>query len=89
MTTVETTQHLIWRRIFISSEVFLARNAVIVRILGRYPSGALQFIGIAAFIACAFLFSAGLFFIGSHRRLAIIGWCIAVAALFLSRSVSD
>ncbi len=89
MATVEPTQHLIWRRIFISSEVFLARNAVIVRILGRYPSGALQFIGIAAFIAWAFLFYAGLFFIGSHRRLAIVGWCIAVAALLLAGSVSN
>ena len=89
MATVETTQHLIWRRILIYSEVFLACYAVGVRIAGRYPSGVFQVIGIAAFIAWAFLFYAGLFFLGSHRRLAIIGWCIAVAALLLAGSVSN
>ena len=84
---VETTQHLVWRRILLSSQVFLGCYAVLVRIIGRYPSGPLYFIGIAAFIAWAFLFFAGPFFISSHRRLAIIGWCIAVVSLLLTGSV--
>lgn len=88
MDTLDTSQHLIWRRILISSEVFLALYAVIVRIVGRHPSGPLQVIGIAAFIAWAFLFYASPFLISMHRRLAIIGWCIAVVALLLSGSVS-
>ena len=87
MDKVETTQHLVWRRVLISSEVFLACYAVLVRIVGRYPSGPLYFIGIAAFIAWAFLFFAGPFFISSHRRLAIIGWCVAVVAVLLTGSV--
>ena len=89
MDKVETTQHLVWRRVLISSEVFLACYAVLVRIIGRHPSGVLQVIGIAAFIAWAFLFYASPFLISSHRRLAIIGWCIAVVALLLSGSVSS
>jgi len=89
MDKVETTQHLVWRRVLISSEVFLACYAVLVRIIGQHPSGPLYFIGIAAFIAWAFLFYASPFLISSHRRLAITGWCIAVAALLLSGSVGS
>jgi hypothetical protein len=84
----DPSAQLIWRRVLISAEVYLACYAVIVRIIGRHPSGPLLLIGIAAFIAWAFLFYASPFLISTHRRLAIIGWCIAVVALLLTGSVT-
>lgn len=89
MDKVDTTQHLIWRRILIWSQVYLACYALVVRIVGRFPSGPLYVIGIAAFVAWAFLFFASPFLFSSHRRLVISGWCIAVVALLLTGSVSN
>jgi len=80
---------MMWRWILIASELLVVAYLVGALMAGRaarHPSGAFLAIGIAAFVAWVFLFLGSPFLVRSQRWLAILGWCIAVAALFLSSS---
>jgi hypothetical protein len=89
LTAPATTTTIAWRWILITAELLVAGYLVGALMTGRaarHPSGALAVIGIAAFVAWVFLFLGSPFLVRSQRWLAILGWCIAVAALFLSAS---
>ncbi len=76
-----------WRWILVTSELLVVGYMIAVRMTGRaarHPSGAFAGIGIAAFVAWVFLFLGSPFLVRSQRWLAILGWCIGVAALLLS-----
>ena len=78
-----------WRWILIVAEFLVAGYLVAAQLAGRaarHPSGGFAVVGIAAGVAWVFLFFGTPFLVRSQRWLAILGWCIAVAALFFSGS---
>lgn len=85
--TARTT--MAWRWILIAAELVVVAYLIGALMAGRaarHPSGGFAVIGIAAFVAWGFLFLGSPFLVRSQRWLAILGWFIAVAALFLSGS---
>lgn len=79
-----------WRWILIVAELVVGSYLVTVRWIGlatRQPSTGLALVGIAVFVAWVFLFLGSPFLVRSERWLAILGWCIAVGALFFSGSL--
>jgi len=88
MTTPTTRTTIAWRWILITAELLVAgymAGALMAGRAARHPSGGFVVIG-CAFVAWAFLFLGSPFLVRSQRWLAILGWCIAVATLFLSGS---
>lgn len=78
---------MMWRLILIAAELLVVAYWVGASIAGRaarHPSGAFLVIGIAGFVAWVFLFLGSPFLVRSQGWLAILGWCIAVLALFFS-----
>src|SRR6266571_4235167 len=89
MTTPTTIATMAWRWILITAELLVVAYVMSALMAGRaarHPSGAFAVMGIAAFVAWVFLFLGSPFFVRSQRWLAILGWCISVAALFFSGS---
>ena len=69
----------------IVSELLLGGYLVATQLTGRHAhreTGAFLVVGILAFVAWVFLFFGSPFLVRSQRWLAILGWCIAVAAIF-------
>jgi hypothetical protein len=78
-----------WRWILIGAELLLVAYVMCAVMAGRavrQPSGAFTVMGIATFVAWVFLFLGSPFLVRSQRWLAVLGWCISVAALFFSSS---
>ena len=89
MTLSTTKATMTWRWILIISELLVVGYMTVVFMAGRaarHPSGAFVALGIAAFVAWAFLFLGSPFLVRSQRWLAILGWCTAVAAILSSGS---
>jgi len=78
-----------WRWILITAELLVVAYVMSALMAGRaarHPSGAFAVMGISGFVAWVFLFLGSPFLVHSQRWLAILGWCISVAALFFSSS---
>ena len=75
-----------WRWILILSELVLAGELIAIRItpLARHYTGLSALVAALAGVAWVFLFFGSPFLVRSQRWLAIIGWCIAVAAILFS-----
>ena len=87
MITPSTRTTLAWRWILIAAELLVVGNlvgALIAERAARHPSSGIAIVGIAAFVAWVFLFLGSPFLVRSQRWLAVLGWGIAVAALFFS-----
>jgi len=68
----------------ITSELLLGSYLIAMQLAGghtRQETGAFLVVGILAFVAWVFLFFGSPFLVRSQRWLAILGWCIAVAAI--------
>ena len=75
----------IWRWVLISSELVLLAYWTVAVLAGhdaRHPTGVLLAVGIVASVAWVFLFIGSPFLVPSQRWLAVLGWCLAVGALF-------
>jgi hypothetical protein len=89
MSASTTRTTIAWRRILVTAELLVAgymAGALMAGRAARHPSGGFVVIGVVAFVAWVFLFLGSPFLVRSQRWLAILGWCIAVATLFLSGS---
>ena len=82
---------VLWRWILIASEVlvatYLIMGFVLVSVGGRharFSAGPSLVIGVLASLACFFLLFGSPFLVRRHGPLAIAGWFIGAAALFLS-----
>ena len=84
MSTHTQTAPLFWRWVLIVSELLLGSYLISMQLAGRHArqeTGAFLVVGILAFVAWVFLFFGSPFLVRSQRWLAILGWCIAVAAI--------
>lgn len=87
MSTRAPTATVFWRWVLIVSEVLLGGYLVAMQLAGRHgrqETGVFLVVGILAFVAWVFLFFGSPFLVASQRWLAIIGWCIAAAAVLFS-----
>jgi hypothetical protein len=87
MNTRADASSRIWRWVLISSELVLVVYLTVAGLAGRdarHPTGVFLAVGVAASVAWAFLFFGSPFLVPSQRWLAVLGWCIAVGALFFS-----
>ena len=87
MTKADTRATVAWRWTLITAQLLLAGYMAFALWAGRaarYPTGQLDIVGIAASAAWAFLFLGSPFLVRSQGWLAILGWCVGVATLFLA-----
>jgi hypothetical protein len=79
------TSSRVWRWVLISSGLVLLAYLTVSWLAGcdaRHSTGVLFAVAIVASVAWAFLFFGSPFLVPSQRWLAVLGWCIAVGALF-------
>ncbi len=76
-----------WRWTLIGAELLVAGHTAYSLWVGRsvrFPTGGFPLIDIAVAVAWVFLFLGSPFLVSSQRGLAVLGWVIAVATLFLA-----
>lgn len=78
---------VVWRYALIAAELLVVGHTAYSLLVGRlttHPREDFPLIHIAVPVAWVFLFFGSPFLVPSQRGLAVLGWCIAVAALVLA-----
>jgi hypothetical protein len=85
MTTRIQQTSLFWKWALIVSELVLLGELIATRItpLARQFTGVSAMVAVLAGVAWVFLLFGSPFLVPTQRWLAIVGWCIAVAAILL------
>lgn len=87
MSSNQKRESVLWRYALIAAELLVVGYTACSLLVGRlttYPREEFPLIHIAVPVAWVFLFFGSPFLVPSQRGLAVLGWCIAVAALVLA-----